>query len=74
MRNFKTDEEFQRSMVKFVMESFEANIFSKDMMEMHLEPNWSLSIPRRRHLSNCRENEVIKLEWSRLIPTQGGWL
>jgi len=28
------------------MESFKENIFSKDMMEMHLEPNWSLSIPR----------------------------
>ena len=35
VENFKTDEEFQISMVEFVMESFEANIFSKDMMEMH---------------------------------------
>ena len=37
--DFKTDEEFQRSIVEFVMESLEANVFSKYMMEMHLEPN-----------------------------------
>ena len=36
------------------------------------EQNWSLSIPRRRHLLNPQKNEVIKLEWSRLIPSQGG--
>ena len=29
MWNFKTEEEFQGSMVEFVMESLEANIFSK---------------------------------------------
>ena len=46
-------------MMEFVMESFEANIFSKDMMEMHLEPKGSLSIPRR-HILNPRENEVIE--------------
>ena len=28
-RNFKTDEEFQRSMMEFVMERFEASIFPK---------------------------------------------
>ena len=54
------------------MESFEANIFSKDMMEMHLEPNRSISTPRRRHLLNPRENEVSKSKWSKLIPSQGG--
>ena len=27
--------EFQRSIVKFAMESFEADIFSKDRVEMH---------------------------------------
>ena len=54
------------------MEILEANIFSKDMMEMHLEPNRSLSIPKTRHLLNPRENEVIKSEWSTLIPSQGG--
>ena len=37
--NFKTDEELQRSMVEFVMESFEDNMFLEDMMKMHLEPN-----------------------------------
>ena len=46
----------------------------KDMIEMHREQNWSLSIPRKGHLLNPQENEVIKLEWSRLIPSHGGWL
>ena len=59
-------------MVKFVMESFEANILSKDMMKMHLEPNGPISTPRKIHLSDPRENEVIQSEWSRLIPSQGG--
>ena len=54
------------------MESFKANIFSKYIMEMHLEPNYSLSIPRRLHLLNPQENEVIKSKWSKLIPSQGG--
>jgi hypothetical protein len=59
-------------MMEFVMERFKANIFSKDMMKMHVEPSLSLSIPRRRHLSHPQGNEVIKSEWSRLIPSQGG--
>ena len=59
-------------MVKFVMESFEANILSEDIMKMNLEPNGSVSNPRRIHLSHPRENEVIQSEWSILIPCQGG--
>ena len=47
---------------------------TEDMMEMHIEHNWSLSMPRKGHLSNPWEKEVIDLEWSRLIPSQGGWL
>jgi hypothetical protein len=39
-------------MVMFVMESFEANILSEDMMKMNLEPNGSISTPRRIHLSH----------------------
>ena len=35
----QSDEKFQRSILKFVMESFKSNIFSKDMMEMHLKYN-----------------------------------
>ena len=31
--------EFQGSIVKFVVGSFEVNIFSKDMMEMNIENN-----------------------------------
>ena len=46
----------------------------KYMMEMHMEHNWSLSIPRRGHLSNPQEKEVIDLEWSKLISSQGGGL
>ena len=38
------------------------------------EQNWSLSIPRKGHLLNPWENEVIESEWSGLIPSQGGWL
>ena len=38
------------------------------------EKNWSLSIPRKGHLLNLRENEVIESKWSRLIPSQGGSL
>ena len=64
----------KKSIVKFVMESFEFNIFSKDKMEMHIKHNWSLSMPRRWHLSNPREKEVINLEWRKLIFSQGGWL
>ena len=53
---FKTDEEFQRSMVEFVMESFEVNIFSKDMMEMHLEPKLiTLNSKKRTSLKSSRE-------------------
>ena len=59
-------------MVKFVMESFEANILSEDMMKMNLESNGSISTPRRIHLSHPQENEVIQSEWSKLIPSQGG--
>ena len=54
------------------MESLKFNIFSKDMMEMHIEHNLSLSITRRGHLSNPREKEVIDLEWSKLSSSQGG--
>ena len=59
-------------MVKFVMESIDANILSEDMMKMHLKPNGPISTPRRIHLSHPWENEVIQSEWSRLIPSQGG--
>ena len=59
-------------MVKFVMESFKANILSEDMMKMHLEPNGPISTPRRIHLSHTQENELIQFEWSKLIPSQGG--
>ena len=58
----KTDEDFRRPMVKFVMESFEANILSEDMMKFHFYPNGSISTPRRIHLSHPREDEVIKSE------------
>ena len=62
-RNFKTYEDFQRSMVKFVMESIEANILLEDMMKRHLEPNGSVSTPRRRHLTSSREcNYPITME------------
>ena len=57
-------------MVKFVMESFEANILSEDMMKMNFRPNGPILTPRRIHISNPRENEVIQSEWSRLIPSQ----
>ena len=33
----KIDEDIQRSMVKFIIESFKYNILSKDMMKMHLD-------------------------------------
>ena len=59
-------------MVKFIMESFEANILSEDMMKMNLEPNGTISTPKRMHLSHPLENEIIQSEWSRLIPSQGG--
>ena len=49
-------------MVKFVMESFEANILSEDMMKMISNPNGSISTPRRIHLSHPQEDEVIKSE------------
>ena len=38
------------------------------------EQNLSLSIPRKGHILNPWENQVIKSEWSRLIPSQEGWL
>ena len=38
------------------------------------EQNWSLSIPRKGHHLNPPENEVIKSDRSRFIPSQGGWL
>ena len=47
---------------------------SKYMIEMHKEQNWSLSIPRKGHLLNPWDNEVIESEWNKLIPSQGGWL
>jgi hypothetical protein len=47
-------------MVKFVMESFEANILAEDMMKMISNPNGSISTPRRIHLSHPRKDEVIK--------------
>ena len=59
-------------MVKFVMESIEANILAEDMMKMHFKPNGPISTPRRIHISHPRENEVIESEWSRLIPSQRG--
>ena len=71
-KKFKTHEDFKRSMVKFVMESIEANILSEDMMKMHFKPNGPISTPRRIHLSHPRENEVIQYEWRTLIPSQGG--
>ena len=49
-------------MIKFVMESFEANIVSEDMMKMISNPNGSISTPRILHLSHPREDEVIKSE------------
>ena len=59
----KIDEEFQGSVIEFVMKSFEANIFSEDMMKMHLEPNGSVSTPRGRNLTSLREcNYPIKME------------
>ena len=62
-KNFKTDEDFQRFLVKFVIESFEANILSEDMMNMNLDPNRSVSSPRRRHLTSSREcNYLIRME------------
>jgi hypothetical protein len=57
-------------MVKFVMERFEANILSEDMMKLHFKPNGSISTPRRIHLSHPREDK--NLNRSRLIPSQGG--
>ena len=59
-------------MVKFVMESFEDNILSKDMMKMNFKTNGPMPTSRRKHLSHPRENEVIQSEWSKLIPRQGG--
>ena len=35
----KSDEEFRRSILKFVIESFKFNIYSKDKMEMHIKYN-----------------------------------
>ena len=61
-KKFKTNEDFRRLMLKFVMERFEANILSKDMMKMISNPNGSISTPRTIHLSHPRENEVIKSE------------
>ena len=50
-------------MVKFVIESFEANILSEDMMKMHLEPNGSVLTPRRIHHTSSREcNYLVKME------------
>ena len=50
-------------MVKLVMEGFEANILSEDMMKMHLDPNGPISTPRGRHLTSSREsNYPIKME------------
>ena len=60
--DIKTGEDFLRSMAKFVLESFEANILSEDMMKMISNPNGSISTPRRIHLSHPREDEVIKSE------------
>jgi hypothetical protein len=37
--SIQSDEEFRRSILKFVKESFKSNIFSKDMMEMHIKYN-----------------------------------
>ena len=34
-----TMKNFERSIVEFVMESLESNIFSKDKMKMHIEHN-----------------------------------
>ena len=71
-RFFKTNEDFQKSMMNFVIESFEANILSEDMMKMHLKTNGPISNPKRIHLPHSQENEFIQSEWSKLIPCQAG--
>jgi regulator of extracellular matrix RemA (YlzA/DUF370 family) len=50
-------------MVKFVIESFKANLLSEDMMKMHLDPNRSVSTPIKRHLTSSKEcNYLIRME------------
>ena len=51
---------------------FQGQDISKDMMEMHIECNWSLSMAIKGHLFNPLEKEVIKSEWNKLILSQEG--
>lgn len=64
------NKEIQGSIVKFVMKCFKFNIFSKDKMEMHMDHNLSLSTPKGKHVSNCREKESPNLAWSNLFQVK----
>ena len=69
--NFKTDEEFQKLMVEFVMESFEANIFSKrydgnayrtQIITLNAKKRTSLKSSMKKKLSNQNGADLFQIK------------